>query len=123
MRVATAQMNYRARDGELVLDTTFKTGHGLGEFFAPTKDIVYDIKYHHGTWTDYCEKYNRILNKRLKEYYKPFHDAVNSTQIVVFKCYCADDGKHECHRYLLVKFFENLCARMNAPFTYLGEFK
>ncbi len=35
-RVGTARIDYRGRDGQRVLNTTVKSGAGLGAVFAPT---------------------------------------------------------------------------------------
>ena len=43
-RVGTARIDYRYQDGQLVLNTTIKSGSGIGAVFAPTWKMVHAIQ-------------------------------------------------------------------------------
>ena len=43
-RVGTARIDYRGQDGQLVLNTTIKSGSGIGAVFAPTWTMVMQSK-------------------------------------------------------------------------------
>jgi len=54
-RVGTAQIDYRGRIGQRVLNTTVKSGTGLGAVFAPTWKMVMASKQNTSSWQSYVE--------------------------------------------------------------------
>lgn len=123
MKLATAQISYVGNSHQLVLDTTFKTGSGIGATLAPTKELVYAHKYHGGSWESYTRGYFRILADRAPYHRQEWESLITEERTVVIKCYCNSDMKPHCHRYLLVEVFENLCKRRGIPFEYIGEIR
>ena len=54
-RVGTARIDYQGRVGQCVLNTTVKSGTGLGAVFAPTWKMVMDSKQNRISWQTYIE--------------------------------------------------------------------
>jgi len=52
-RVGTARIDYQGRVGQRVLNTTVKSGMGLGAVFAPTWKMVMASKQDEITWDEY----------------------------------------------------------------------
>jgi hypothetical protein len=52
-RVGTARIDYEGRVGQRVLNTTVKSGTGLGAVFAPTWKMVMQSKRDEITWDEY----------------------------------------------------------------------
>lgn len=61
-RVSTARIDYRGQDGQLVLNTTIKSGSGLGTVFAPTWKMVMQSKQGEISWDEYQEQYIHSLD-------------------------------------------------------------
>ena len=53
-RVGTARIDYQGQVGQRVLNTTVKSGTGLGAVFAPTWKMVMQSKRDEITWDEYC---------------------------------------------------------------------
>lgn len=104
--IYTSQYKYSGADR---LDTTMKTGD---KAFAPTKKMVYDIKYRGMSEEEYTEKYYELMRKSYRLRRKKW-DALLNQERVVLICYCAE-GKF-CHRVLLARILEKLNA------SYKGE--
>lgn len=54
-RVGTARIDYQGHVGQHVLNTTVKSGMGLGAIFAPTWKMVMDSKQNSISWQMYIE--------------------------------------------------------------------
>lgn len=122
LRLKTARINYSPSAGELVLDTTIKSGSGLGVTFAPTWDLVLAFKSGTLSWQQYTEGYVRLMRLRYLDNQVAFEQILNSKQVVVFTCYCNDCYEnHHCHRYLLVDIFRKLAENKGIAFEYAGE--
>ena len=55
--VGTARIDYRGCDQQRVLNTTVKSGTGLGAVFAPTWDMVLQWKRNEINWDSYQQLY------------------------------------------------------------------
>lgn len=117
MELYTARVNYPGWSNELVLDTTCKTGHGMGAIFAPSKKMVWDFKNKKISWEEYTDRYLRLMRERYRANAETFH-AVLAHPKVVLKCYCATQ---ECHRYLLADLLLKVAHHINVSAEYLGE--
>ena len=122
MELYTARINYVGQGDELVLDTTYKTGHGLGATFAPSKKMVWDYKKKRISWEEYTDRYLSLMRERYRANAETFH-AVLAHPKVVLKCYCADksNSSQECHRYLLVALLVKVALQRNVKAKYKGE--
>ena len=60
-RVGTARIDYRGRVGQCVLNTTIKTGTGLGAIFAPTWKMVMAWMQNTISWQSYVEQYTVLM--------------------------------------------------------------
>jgi hypothetical protein len=107
----------------MLLDTTVKSGEGVGATFAPTWDLVRDSKSGKISWEQYTDGYTRLMRMRYLDNQAAFEQVLNSQQNVVFTCYCNDCYEnHHCHRYLLVDIFRKLAESRGIEFEYIGEF-
>ncbi len=120
--IATARIGYRGRADERVLDTTVKSGTGLGAVFAPTWKLVMGVKRGELSWSAYVEGYTALMRDRYRENQAAFLEALNSERLVVC-CYCKDmhATTRHCHRYLLVDILEKVATRHSIAFEYVGE--
>ena len=117
MDLYTARVNYPGWSDELVLDTTYKTGHGLGATFAPSKKMVWDFKDGKITWLEYEDRYLRLMRERYRANAKTFHSVLAHPKVVL-KCYCATK---KCHRYLLVNILLKVAWRQGISAEYKGD--
>src|SRR5688572_5002496 len=121
LRVATSRINHKAKEGEMVLDTTAKSGSGLGMTFAPTWALVVPSKRGQITWEQYTEGFYKLMRERYQENKAAFDEVLGSDKTVVFCCYCNDVyDNHHCHRFLLVDIFRKLAASRGIDFEYIG---
>ena len=121
-RVGTARIDYRGRAGQRVLDTTVKSGTGLGAVFAPTWKMVMQFKQDKLSWQAYVDQYTSLLRRRYAANTRAFLEALNSDELIVC-CYCRDTHattKH-CHRYILVEILEKIAVHHGIGFEYIGE--
>ena len=127
-KCATARINYRATYSPdkttAVIDTTVKSGSGLGAIFAPTWRMVMDVKAGRITWQQYTAQYYALIRTRYTSNKHAFIDALLHDELVL-TCYCRDTSTttRHCHRYLLVDILEKVAARHDLPFEYIGEVK
>ncbi|QVD49091.1 hypothetical protein LUCX_21 [Xanthomonas phage vB_XciM_LucasX] len=106
-----------AKDRDIkMMDTTVKSGYSL---FAPTWDMVLGIKQGSMTEEEYTELYWRILNQSWKQNQQKWMDFLKDDDQYALACYCKAGAF--CHRHLLIKFLEKLCAKLELPFEYYGE--
>jgi hypothetical protein len=121
-RVGTARIDYQGRVGQRVLNTTVKSGTGLGAVFAPTWTMVMASKRDEITWDEYRNQYTALMRKRYQANPSAFLEALSSDELIVC-CYCKDTHattKH-CHRYILVEILENVAAHHGIGFEFIGE--
>ncbi len=121
-RVGTARIDYRGQDGQLVLNTTIKSGSGLGAVFAPTWKMVMQSKQDEISWDEYREQYTALMRQRYSASQGAFLEALNSSELIVC-CYFRDthDTTRHCHRYLLVEILEKVAEYHGIGFEYIDE--
>ena len=121
-RVGTARIDYQGRVGQRVLNTTVKSGTGLGAVFAPTWKMVMASKQNTISWQSYIEEYTALMRQRYQANPAAFLEALSSAELIVC-CYCKDTHattKH-CHRYILVEILEKVAAHHGIDFESIGE--
>ena len=121
-RVGTARIDYQGRVGQCVLNTTVKSGSGLGAVFAPTWKMVMASKQNTISWQSYVEQYTALMRQRYQANHLAFLEALSSAELIVC-CYCKDTHattKH-CHRYILVEILEKVAAYHGIGFEAMGE--
>ena len=121
-RVGTARIDYRGRAGQRVLNTTVKSGTGLGAVFAPTWDMVMQFKRSEIDWDAYRRLYVQLMRTRFVQHREAFLEALDSDELIVC-CYCHDTHAttRHCHRYLLVEILEKIAAHHGIGFESIGE--
>lgn len=121
-RVGTARIDYQGRVGQRVLNTTVKSGTGLGAVFAPTWKMVMQSKRDEITWDEYRDQYTALMRQRYQANPSAFLEALNSAELIVC-CYCKDTHAttRHCHRYILVEILEKVAAHHGIGFEYIGE--
>jgi uncharacterized protein YeaO (DUF488 family) len=105
-----------------VLNTTVKSGSGLGTVFAPTWKMVMASKRDEITWDEYHNQYTALMRQRYQANPSAFLEALSSDELIVC-CYCKDTHattKH-CHRYILVEILEKVAAHHGIGFEAIGE--
>jgi hypothetical protein len=121
-RVGTARIDYQGRVGQCVLNTTVKSGTGLGAVFAPTWKMVMASKRDEITWEEYRSRYTALMRQRYQANPSAFLESLSSDELIVC-CYCKDTHattKH-CHRYILVEILEKVAAHHGIGFEAIGE--
>jgi hypothetical protein len=121
-RVGTGRIDYQGRVGQQVLNTTVKSGTGLGAVFAPTWKMVMQSKRDEITWDEYRRQYMDLMRQRYQANPAAFLEALSSDELIVC-CYCKDthDTTKHCHRYLLVEILEKVAAHHGIGFEHIGE--
>lgn len=121
-RVGTARIDYRGQAGQRVLNTTIKSGTGLGAVFAPTWKMVMASKQKEIPWQSYVEQYTALMRKRYADNPAAFLEALGSAELIVC-CYCRDthDTTKHCHRYILVEILEKIAVHHGIGFESVGE--
>src|SRR2546423_4241366 len=116
--VFTSRIGYSGPDG---LDTTVKSGAGLGTVLAPTWALVGGIKRWRGyevlTPDDYTERYYDLLRARYLADQQPFLDILTQERVVML-CYCANTF---CHRHLAADILDKIAQAKGIPFVRGGE--
>src|SRR5690606_22745899 len=87
--VGTARIDYQGRVGQHVLNTTVKSGTGLGAVFAPTWTMVMASKRDEITWEEYRSQYTALMRQRYRANPSAFLEALSSAELIVC-CYCKD---------------------------------
>jgi hypothetical protein len=108
MRIYTCQIAGRQKAVGLVLDTTVKSGAGLGKILAPTWDIVMGVKDGHITPEQYTGRYLELLRQRFRRNKQEFLEILQHDQVTLL-CYCRPGDF--CHRHLAVDVLEKISAR------------
>lgn len=120
--VGTARIDYQGCVGQRVLNTTVKSGTGLGAIFAPTWKMVMASKHNTISWQSYVEEYTALMRQRYQANPSAFLEALSSDELIVC-CYCKDTHattKH-CHRYILVEILEKVAVHHGIGFEAIGE--
>ncbi len=125
----TSRVGYRGADR---LDTTVKSGSGLGKLLAPTWELVGGMKRHETQGRDarwlkytpltheqYTDGYYALLRERYKANATPFVGLVQRERLVIC-CYCAAGGAFY-HRHLAVDILSKIAAHHGLPFICGGE--
>ncbi len=123
-RVGTARIDYQERVEQWVLNTTVKSGTGLGAVFAPTWKMVMASKRNTISWQTYIEQYTALMRQRYQANPSAFLEALNNDELIVC-CYCKDTHattKH-CHRYVLVEILEKVAVHHGIGFEAIGELR
>ncbi|MBE2182448.1 MAG: hypothetical protein IAE89_03380 [Anaerolineae bacterium] len=121
-RVGTARIDYQGHVGQRVLNTTVKSGTGLGAVFAPTWKMVMASKQDEITWDEYRRQYTALMRQRYQANPAAFLEVLSSAELIVC-CYCKDTHattKH-CHRYILVEILQKVAAHHDIGFEGIGE--
>lgn len=126
----TSRIAYRGIDQ---LDTTVKSGAGLGKLLAPTWELVGGVKHHETqgrdqrwvkyaplTYEQYIDGYYALLRKRYKADATSFLSLLERDRLVVC-CYCAAGAF--CHRHLAVDILGKIAAAKGLPFERGGELR
>lgn len=124
LTIYTARINYKAIGDELVLNTTIGSGTGIGKVFAPTWDLVNDIKKKRITWEEYTTRYLRLIRERYWKKREVFDAVVNHNEEVVLTCYCSErsiGGPKQCHRYILTELLLKIAKANGIAAKYGGE--
>ncbi len=121
-RVGTARIDYQGRVGQRVLNTTVKSGSGIGAVFAPTWKMVMASKRDEITWEEYRSQYTALMRRRYADNPAAFLEALSGDELIVC-CYCRDthDTTKHCHRYILVEILEKVAAHHGIGFEAIGE--
>jgi len=121
-RIGTSRIDYRGQDGQLVLNTTVKSGTGLGAVFAPTWKMVMKSKQGKIDWDEYRSQYTELMRQRYAQNQGAFLEALNNKELILC-CYCRDthDSTKHCHRYLLVEILKKVATHHGIEFEYIGE--
>ncbi len=120
--VGTAQIGYRGRIGQWVLNTTIKSATGLGAVFAPTWSMVMDWKRSRIDWDNYTNQYIELMREQYQKNQAAFLEALQSDALIIC-CYCKDthSSTRHCHRYLLVDILHKVADRHQIGFKSIGE--
>ena len=95
-----------------VLDITVKGKDPLGKYFAPTWDIVMDLKNKIINEEEYTIQYHKQMVNSYKKHKDKWEELLIKDKVVLI-CFCGV-GKF-CHRYILAEYLVKLGA------TYEGE--
>ena len=112
VKIWTAQMYKVKGKNYPVLDITIKGKDPLGKYFAPTWNIVMDIKNGKINEEEYTNLYHQQMMNSHKNNTDKWEEVLNKDEIVLI-CFCKAYGF--CHRYLLTQYLVNLGA------NYMGE--
>jgi uncharacterized protein YeaO (DUF488 family) len=126
LKIATAQLNYmrRPHPDQCVLNTTVKSGEGMGKIFAPTKELVHGSKYQGKSWEWYTGGYLELMRERYTNHRHEFLAVLESGELVLC-CYCRDTSTtiQHCHRYLLRDILSKVATTYGYDVELLGEVK
>lgn len=126
----TSRVAYRGVDR---IDTTVKSGAGLGKLLAPTWTLVGGIKRHETQGSDprwlkyapltreqYIDGYYALLRTRFQADASGFLELLCRERIVIC-CYCAAGAGTFCHRHLAVDILGKIAIAKGLPFEKGGE--
>ena len=91
-RVGTERINYVGNAGQTVLNTTVKSGTGIGAVFAPTWELVMASKQGRIDWQTYSDRYYQLMRERYLKNKAAFIEALRHDELIV-TCYCKDTAE------------------------------
>lgn len=103
--------------GIQLLDTTVKSGD---KAFAPTWEMVRDIKENKITMDDYATKYKDLMRLSLFNYPNKWENLLAKGSIAL-ACYCP--AGVFCHRHILKCFIKHECEIRKIQFIDKGEIR
>jgi hypothetical protein len=106
-----------AKAGLIFIDTTVKSGI---KAFAPTWDIVMDVKAGKITELEYTKAYRQLMGLSYKHNQNDWIELLSSEAPVVICCYCPE-GKF-CHRHVLLGYLVAAGHKHGLPVNAAGEF-
>lgn len=109
LTVYTAQYRYNGPDR---LDITVKGQDPFGKVFAPTWDIVMDLKGKRITEKQYTEEYYKLMKRSWHEHNWHWQQLWDTPQVTLV---CVCPAGTFCHRLVLAAMLKEMGA------TYLGE--
>lgn len=128
-KIYTSRIMYRGADR---LDTTVKSGAGLGKLLAPTWELVGGVKHHETQGRDarwlkytpltheqYIDGYYALLQQRYKADTVSFISLLQWERLVIC-CYCPAAGAF-CHGHLAADILSKFAAYHELPFERGGE--
>jgi hypothetical protein len=118
VRIYTCQIAVRQKAVGLVLDTTVKSGTGLGKILAPTWHIVMGVKQGHITPEEYTERYLELLRQRFRRNKQEFLEILEYDQVTLL-CYCRPGDF--CHRHLAVDVLVKIAKHLGIECDMGGE--
>jgi len=95
MELFTAQYRYNGPDR---LDITIKGKDSIGQYFAPSWEMVMKTKKETLSPDEYTQQYVERMRESYREH-REIWDNVLSRERVVLVCFCP--SKSFCHRYIL----------------------
>lgn len=115
--IQLARARTAERAGVPVLNTTIKCGEKV---FAPTWDMVMDVKAGRISQETYTELYMDLMRDSIARNRTRWFE-VTDMPVVAVACMCPKGVF--CHRHILVKCFEAVCTKRRIPFRLLGEWE
>jgi uncharacterized protein YeaO (DUF488 family) len=97
------------------VDTTVKSGN---KAFAPTWDIVLDYKQGRISWSEYTERYQKLMDQS-KEQWPEEWSKLKALDKVALACYCPAGAN--CHRHLLMEIVFRDLHKEGVDAVYMGE--
>lgn len=113
--IQMSQWRLLAEHDILLLNTTVKNGV---KAFAPTWDIVLQVKAGIITPEEYTVVYRRLMTESFRNNRQTWADIIKGGPVAV-GCMC-QYGKF-CHRHLLISYFQEICDAAKIDFEYRGE--
>ncbi len=99
----------------MLLDATVKTGDTV---FAPSWEIVTDVKSGRITEEEYTDKYTAQMRVSYKSHKFHWLEQLKQEHIAI-ACFCTPGAF--CHRHILAKMFEAVGKVNDIPVDLLGE--
>lgn len=113
--VQLSQWRIVSKLGIPLLNTTVKSGI---KAFAPSWEIVMDVKRGIITPEQYTDIYHELMEQSLQQQPAVWEETLALEQVAI-ACYCRP-GLF-CHRHLLAKLFERECAKRSIRCVVRGE--
>jgi uncharacterized protein YeaO (DUF488 family) len=113
--IQLARAKAAAKLGVPVLNTTVKCGDLT---FAPTWEIVMDVKHGRISQETYTERYTQLMRESYKRYRAAWLEVADMPTVAI-ACMCPP-GKF-CHRHLLADMFKAVCLKTGRNCILRGE--
>lgn len=105
-------------EGFTLVDITVKSGN---KAFAPSWDMVSDIKAGRITEAEYVEMYTALMWESFNNNRAEWEKLLTSETDIALACYCSPDGF--CHRFLLRNFLKQAADLLNINVTIQKELR